>query len=348
LNQIEKAIRTALEKGDAGDPAFREKVYRAVHSVIEKGLQERPDVTPESARERRDLLRSTITRIESEFGRPKAEANGSYRAPEVELDVPISSQPAREHEPISTARREPVLDFEVAEGGQREPGAAPERIEVDADPRRAGRRRRFGLLKLLAASGVLAVAALGLWWAADAVMPLIAERGRTLTSPSPLRENAGRVAPTQGEASPRGDWITVFSPSDPTTVTAPPGASAEIVAGDRGEALRISSGRSGAAVLFDVAPGTLDRIAGRRVLFDIVASAEESRPSQIAVTCDFGELGDCGRNRYNVGNAPAEFLLDIILPDRSASAAGTIAINADIENEGKTVDVHEIRVSIAD
>ncbi|MEP1516838.1 MAG: hypothetical protein ABJK32_12285, partial [Nitratireductor sp.] len=50
LNPIEKAIRNALDKGDAGDRAFREKVYRSVHAALERTLQANPGVTPDILR----------------------------------------------------------------------------------------------------------------------------------------------------------------------------------------------------------------------------------------------------------------------------------------------------------
>ncbi|HEU4985439.1 MAG TPA: hypothetical protein VFT89_00095, partial [Rhizobiaceae bacterium] len=64
---MEKAIRTALEKGDAQDRAFREKVYRSAFSALERSLKAQPELTVEAAIKRRNHLKSKITEIESEF-----------------------------------------------------------------------------------------------------------------------------------------------------------------------------------------------------------------------------------------------------------------------------------------
>jgi hypothetical protein len=92
----------------------------------------------------------------------------------------------------------------------------------------------------------------------------------------------------------------------------------------------------------------LEQIAGKHAIFDIVASAEEGSETQISVSCNFGELGDCGRKRYAVGRELGEFLFEVELPNASPGAGGTIAISSDISNQGKAVDIHEIRVSVVE
>ena len=92
----------------------------------------------------------------------------------------------------------------------------------------------------------------------------------------------------------------------------------------------------------------LEQVAGKHAVFDIVARAEEGKSTQISVDCNFGELGDCGRKRYEVGYEKGEFLFDIVLPDKAPGAEGTIAINTDIDNAGKAVDIYEIKVSVGE
>jgi hypothetical protein len=118
---------------------------------------------------------------------------------------------------------------------------------------------------------------------------------------------------------------------------------------DSGNFIRIRSSASGSAIIFDVGQGILERIAGKKAAFDIVARAsEEGKDTQISVTCSFGELGDCGRKRYAVGHERNEYLFDVQFPDKHPGAAGTIAINSDFDKQGKSVDIYEIRVSIAE
>ena len=99
--------------------------------------------------------------------------------------------------------------------------------------------------------------------------------------------------------------------------------------------------------MFDVGQGILEELNGKKAVFDIVARAAEGQETQISVSCEFGELGDCGRKRYVVGYERAEYLFEIELPARKPGASGTIAINSDFANEGKAVDIYEIRVSAA-
>jgi hypothetical protein len=140
----------------------------------------------------------------------------------------------------------------------------------------------------------------------------------------------------------------VFTPKDPTLVNAPADAKADVMEDDTGAFLRLRSGNSGSAVSFDVGQGILEQLAGKHAVFVISARAEEGQETQVSVDCNFGELGDCGRKRYAVGHERNEYLFDVQMPDKQPGAAGTIAINSDFDNKGKSVDIYEIRVSPAE
>ena len=66
MDVIEKAIRGALEKGDADDRAFREKVYRSAFAALERALQANPDLAPEIAGKRRSDLQAKIAEMPDE------------------------------------------------------------------------------------------------------------------------------------------------------------------------------------------------------------------------------------------------------------------------------------------
>jgi hypothetical protein len=200
---------------------------------------------------------------------------------------------------------------------------------------------------MLVAVTLLAALAIGGWWALelglfgrpDTSVPNPAESADEDFMPEPL----GPAAVEQGR-----DWITLFSPADPTAVIAPSGARADVLEEEGEPFIRIRSGPAGEAVLFDVGQGILERLAGRRAVFDVVARAEEGKETQISIRCNFGELGDCGRRRYLVGTHRADYLFDVDLPSGRPGAAGSIAIVSDVENAGKAIDLFEIRVSVAD
>jgi hypothetical protein len=65
LDVIEKAIRSAFEKGNAEDKGFREKVYRSAFAALDRALQQNPNVTVEVAIKRRKALQAKITEIEA-------------------------------------------------------------------------------------------------------------------------------------------------------------------------------------------------------------------------------------------------------------------------------------------
>ena len=67
MDPVEKAIRNALEKGNAEDRAFREKVYRSAFAALDRAAQSRPELTVEAAIKRRQNLQAKITSIESEY-----------------------------------------------------------------------------------------------------------------------------------------------------------------------------------------------------------------------------------------------------------------------------------------
>ena len=78
---------------------------------------------------------------------------------------------------------------------------------------------------------------------------------------------------------------------------------------------------------------------------DIVARSANGSPVQFSITCSFGELGGCGRNRYTAGGDRADFLFERPMPDTAPGAAGIIAIVPDITGGGGKVDLFQIRVS---
>lgn len=367
MDPIEKAIRNAFEKGNADDRAFREKVYRSAFAALDRALQANPSITVEVAIKRRKAMQARITEIESEFlpavlvATP--EPNGgqqapSVEAPSIEVRPPSSTAsvaPAVRREPsldddgrtpLAAVVPEPVLPGSALRGAE----AANGGIEVspDLDERRS-RRRRMPLTSVFLGLIVLAAVGFGLWWAVQ--NGLIKPPAQSNNAPPTI--GSVDVTPPVGAPSIAGQddqraWIAVFTPSDPTLVSAPADAMAEVMKDDTGSFLRIRSGASGSAVRFDVGQGVLASLAGKHAVFDILARTEEGKETQMSVGCNFGDLGDCGRKRYAVGHERNEYLFDVQFPDKRSNAAGTIAVNSDFDGQGKSVDIYEIRVSIAE
>ncbi|MER9315606.1 hypothetical protein NKI31_08840 [Mesorhizobium sp. M0659] len=256
--------------------------------------------------------------------------------------------------PDATLAGAPAID--MADSAPAEDAAE---VAPDRDERRI-RGRRLPLTAIFFGVTLLAAAGIGLYFAVqtgvfktpaqlDTAPP---EAPPTVddddfTPPADTTEPQQPGAPQQsGVAEQTRDWINVFTPTDPTHVATPSDAKADVVQDDTGSFLRIRSGASGSAVSFDVGQGVLEKLAGKHAVFDIVARAEDGKDTQISVDCNFGDLGDCGRKRYAVGQQRNEYLFDVKFPDKPPGAAGSIAINSDFDKQGKAVDIYEIRVSI--
>ncbi|UVC15707.1 hypothetical protein [Mesorhizobium onobrychidis] len=284
--------------------------------------------------------------------------------PDVVVDGPVKP-PASGAPPASDAPRSrvlPVVPDIMPEAGfpgapeidlSPPPSTGDDDAEVmpDRDDRRV-RGRRLPLTAIFLGVTLLAAVGIGLYFAAQTgVFKSAAELDTAPPQTVPTVEDDDFTPPSD-TASPldpgdaERDWINVFSPSDPTLVSAPSDAKAEVMQDDSGSFLRIRSGASGSAISFDVGQGVLEKLAGKHATFDIIARSEEGKETQISVDCNFGELGDCGRKRYAVGHERNEYLFDVPFPDKRPGAAGTIAINSDFDKQGKSVDIYEIRVSI--
>lgn len=228
-------------------------------------------------------------------------------------------------------------------------------VAPDRDERRI-RGRRLPLTAIFVVATLLAAAGIGGYFAfQNGVFKTAAEldTGPPEAPPTLEGEESSQPADTgspqkPGEADQSKNWINVFSPSDPTHVSTPSDADAEVMKDDTGQFLRIRSGASGSAIAFDVGQGVLEKLAGKHAMFDIIARSEEGKETQISVDCNFGELGDCGRKRYAVSHERNEYLFDVQFPGKHPGAAGTIAVNSDFDKQGKSVDIYEIRVSIAE
>lgn len=423
MNPIEKAIRNALEKGDAADRAFREKVYRSVHAAVERTIEANPAMPADSAAQRRTLLKDSIRAVESEFqpasepdlpppvradtGHAAAQSSvapavtGASRASSTAGNASMAAPPVAAPDPArpaapalrgagpAPASGVPAVDAPVRHGADRAPrietprapAKAPPRAEPhlraaepigpvrDADPafmddvppldlgvgagrtmapegRRRRRRSRVYANVFIAATLVAAVL-MGAWWAWQQGLFLTAEqRDRSVPNPSPIAEeesfDPNARAPLSGEAADAAaNWIIVFDPTDASQVVMPEGVEAELVDAEGTQALRIRSTADDEPVIFDVGAGILEQVAGKRALFDIEARAEDGTSTQIFVTCNFGELGDCGRNRYNLASERTDYLFDLDMPAKSPGSAGSIAIAP-----AGTVEIFSIRVSV--
>ncbi len=381
MDPVETAIRNALAKGNAGDRAFREKVYRSAYAALERASQSQPQLTVEMAIKRKRHLQAKITSIEAEYlpappplpvrpsDMPEVAIDARREPPRADAAPPVDAPSAGAAEPVrrtpsvsledqpGASAPAPAIDFGPTAGpvDSYDIGTASEaEVRPDRDQTRSRRSRRpFAAMFVVVT--LLCIAAIGGWWVYQTGM-LMPYSGLEPPTPPQLVEeeefDPAEEQPAQpgdlGGSQELRDWTVVFSPDDMSTVNAPAGATAEVAEDESGRFVRIRSGDEGASVVFDVPQAVLETIAGKKAVFNLSARAEEGTQTQISISCNFGEMGDCGRKRYAVGYERGEYLFDVALPDNQPGAGGSIAINSDFSNEGKALDVYEIRVSVVE
>ena len=365
MDAIEKAIRTAFERGNPEDRAYRVKVYRSAFAALERAIASSGDTQSEAAEARRKALKIRIVEIEAEFlpaeeGEPARKPSAPVAAPAVDPDLrretgeEVRAPILDEAEPRGTDR---AFEPRIEPGDREDPvptsdPALPLGEEAPRRRRRSGRKGRSLASSALLTVVVLAAIVGGLWWAGTAGLELLSGNPMSGgdTPPKTVEQenfNSSQGAGLRGPgSSANGEvWITIFSPTDPTTVSAPATGKAEVKEEEGGKFLRIQSGSPRSEFAFDVGQGVLERIAGKHAVFDIVAHSEEGKETEMSVNCDLGALGDCGRKRYHVGHERNDFLFEIDVPDKKPSGAGRIIIDPDLDGKGNPLDIVEIRVS---
>jgi hypothetical protein len=328
---MERAIRSAFEKGDPGDPEFRKRIYRSALNALDKAISGDAALSPDLAAIRRESMKAVIRRVETEFkpatapdvetesvatrkGPFPAHTNGAA-APSVELREKRTPHPARKLAPKATES--------VAE-------------KVPAPPRKLRPNRIFGLPFLI---GCLILAATATY--------LYRQYGTApVAAPVVIKQGVDGAESTGGVAN--QEWIDIFAAADPATnVQALSGVELEMVDQNEQKALRINAkGSKDASVSFEVGPGILAQLAGKQAIFELAARSQEGKSVQIAIECDFGTLGDCGRRRYEVVFTPFNYLFEVLLAEGAVETAGKIVLTPDTAGSGAYLDLSRIRVTM--
>jgi hypothetical protein len=319
LDSLERAIRTAFEKGNPADGEFRKGVYRSALAALERALAKKPETRPGEHDGSRNRLRNIIRLIETEF-RPAT-------APQVEAPEERKVAPAPAERP--TGRIEPVM---AARGAR--PEVEPRRpvrsILVDTHDR----PKRGLFLPFVIGSVIL----LGL----GAYM-------FSMSVPSVPRAPSARTPPLTASDDPAkpddADWLEVFSSSDLTSVVSEPGTRVEQTTVLQRRFLRISPGPNRKAeVRFDIPEGVLAQLAGSPAIFALQANSSDGAVTMLAVTCSPGTGLDCGRKRYEIGSAPEDVILELAIPSPAPAAGAALIVSMEMETPEAYLDVQTLRV----
>lgn len=389
MDGVEKAIRTALEKGDAENREFREKVYRSAFAALERVLSANTTITQEVADTRRERLKTKISTIESEFipatvapampaaASPMQPVQPKPRAP-VLPQASIPEGLPGERQPVIPPRA-PAIDTAPTSGWDSNISLSEAELTPDPEPEisigaaetrttmpsldvparhprerpRQPKRRPFAMLFLLAT--LIAAAGVAYWWAmGSGIMKTSEERDTSVPNPpkSLLAESfrpdgSSRPPLLDGEVESQRNWITLFTPSDPTRINAPAGTLADVVRDGDEAFLRVRSATEGepGRIDIDIGQGLLEQLAGNGVVFNIKARSDEEQPTEISISCDFANLGNCGRRRFEVDSSIEDYLFEIVLPDVTPGAGGTLTINPDFSNRNRAVNIFQVRVA---
>lgn len=351
MEAIEQAIRKALAKSDVTNPAIRQKIYESAWGAHERSLAANGALDDRQREDRREMLKSAITRIEDEV-----QATGAITPPPVVVAEPrepvLGPVPTRPDD--APGRIEPIIGMaapevespEIAADERSADNYRPERRQKKSRPD-AEHRKASGPTKFLIICALLAAAAGLIWLVASGTIkpaPSFAPSDRSNTAPT----DSSNAPAKGGEASQQANWIEIFSPSDMSQVALEGRATATIGGDELEKYVRIQSPAEADTISFKVGQGVLDQLAGKTVVFDITAKAVDGTNSQIAVSCDFGNLGDCGRKRFDISDASKEYLVQVQFPEgKTPEAEGVIKINSDVSQSGKAVDIIAIRAQVA-
>lgn len=360
VSDLQSALRNTLSKGDATDPAFRQRVYRAAMDALERATGSESD--PQRRSEQKQRLIAVIRDMEASYRRPPA-AQERARGSQAGVAPPVSTG-VRRNSAAPRMRSEPKLRAEPqlrAEPRSQAAAPADEFPSIGRDDRAvAASRRRAPFAMMLSIVVLLALLGVGAWWVYS-TGAFQSTRERDTSVPNPPLElqnesfdgsrNRADATPSSGPAriaaagADDGNWVTLFKPSDPTTLTLVGDAAAAIDGDPFGQFARIVSPNSESAIGVDIPPGTLESLGGKTAQFSIVARADDDQETQMSVTCDLAEYGNCGRLRFDVIASDNEFLFSVDLPqDVRVTGPGRLMIVTDISNAGKAVKLSNVRV----
>jgi hypothetical protein len=330
LDPIERAIRNALEKGDPLDPVFRQRVYASAEVALWRSMAAHASMTAGAKQERMNKLHRYASVIEEEFTAATEEIVAPQRPAVETRRRPQADTLSRQFRPETDAKRNSARAATGNASG----------IKGNQNKRRM---RLFIYLLFLA----LAILLGWLFWTSGILDRWTSPNGNASASSA-----GGDGVPTLGKASDESEgWVSVFAPSDAASIELADGMSADLK-GTGSSAfvlLKAPDGQPGNGVAsIEVGRGLLENFRGKKIIFDIKAKAGNVEGAQISVACDLAGMGQCQRTRFRLDNQVGDNLVSVQLNDNAPEASGILAISPHVEGNGGPVEIHSIRVRVAD
>lgn len=314
---------------------------------------------PQRRSRQKKRLADAIRGIEASYRDPDSVPSVSGEAPVVDRAPRRNgAEPApRQRRSKPDLRTEPRLHADPRPARKHSEDEFPAIGRSDRAAEPAARRAPFALM--LSVVVLLAMVVVGGWWVfSTGAFQSAAERDTSVPNPpaqlqsenylaGPPEDQSRSSGPARIQAAGEADtgWVTLFNPSDPTTLSLEGNANAAIDSDPFGAFARIVSPDTSSTVSVDVPQGTLEALAGKTAQFSIVARADDGAETQMSVTCDLAEYGDCGRLRFAVIASDNEFLFRVDLPEGvRPSGPGRLIFLTDLDNTGKAVKLSAVRV----
>ncbi|MCF3641958.1 biotin transporter BioY [Rhizobium sp. TRM95111] len=384
MSGLEEAIKNALARSERQNPETRARIYQSARNALEAGLKKQDIRDPDVVAAQRHRLEEIIHHIEAEERRAAQPRPAAMERAEPRLETPTQEgarRPAavpvvdvspdagrREPAPAHAADDAVMGDLrpqradrfgaasQPAVATQSDTARAASDASADFRPERAAkpRRRRGRLFSLFLVAATLVAAAGSAYWWVESSGLLLSPAERDGSVPNPPDTLAGedfagedpllKALETQSRFS--SDWKEIFAPQDAADLSAGTGAVAEPVTTNEGAAVRVTSrtaDRNG-AVAIAVPPEVLEAMAGKSSTIALTMQATDGKPVQVAVECDFGSLGTCGRHRFTVSDR-TDLLFEVDF-DRSLvpNAAGKLYVVADVGGGGASVNLFGARI----
>jgi len=205
-------------------------------------------------------------------------------------------------------------------------------------------RERKPYAKLLLWTIILVGIGVAIWWAINFGPALIQQQlGGSVPNPGQTIES-GEFVPGKEE-----NWVTAFNPSeDSANIDSGDSGNAEIFQNESESFVRLASNAGGSEnhLRILIPRGVMLPLKGRAVTIEILMKSAAKTKHQFALYCEFGEMGNCGRKRFNAADLVEAQIFDVLLnnADLAANEDAYLTFNTDLEGEGRSIDVYTVRM----
>ncbi|MEM0900928.1 MAG: hypothetical protein AAGI92_13365, partial [Pseudomonadota bacterium] len=338
----DEASLIALRKQMAAVISTLEEEVTGKRLVTEAAEASRPDplAAPEPTVAADPVVTDGAARRNTAQVKPTSEVGGKRPTPAVQMP----RQPAG-GSPAPALRVEPKQETVAKSVG----------VSAERKPVIEPKKRPFSFM-LASTVGIAILVAGGIFAFSTGAFQSAEERDTSIPNPPTRLEqessaNGIQRAPalasqstSEGMAEAEG-WVTIFTPADPTVLNLVGGAQASLKSDPFGDFAQLQTAAQDAFVELDVPLGVLLQMQGQTVQVNLIARSDDGNPTEMSVTCDFGELGDCGRRRFLVGQSPAEYLFRLNMPEvRELEQGGKLMIRADIKDYSRPVNLLAVRI----